>query len=127
MNRTAQWRVSVVGDADNLVELIEPAVNISEELLAERFRQLTKFGNQNERSAHEWLSIEMEELGEVAREVYEINELHNKYQAETDPEKKEQLRYVMVERMVNLRKEWLQVAAVAVAAIEAFDHQAYKE
>ena len=48
--------------------------NVLEQVLAERERQDSKWGEQTYNSDPHWTVILTEELGEVAREVYEKNE-----------------------------------------------------
>ena len=48
--------------------------NVLEQVLAERERQDIKWGDQTHNSDSHWTVILTEELGEVAREVYEKNE-----------------------------------------------------
>ena len=48
--------------------------NVLEQVLAERERQDSKWGEQTYNSDSHWTVILTEELGEVAREVYEKNE-----------------------------------------------------
>lgn len=65
------------------------------EVLEERVRQQAKWGEQNH-NAPMWYGILGEEVGEVARGFLEYD-------------------------MENYREELVQVAAVAVAAVEAYD------
>jgi NTP pyrophosphatase (non-canonical NTP hydrolase) len=67
------------------------------EVWAERQRQDEKWGQQDH-DAHKWMSILVEEVGEVAKEAFE------------DDDK-------------NRRAELIQVAAVAVAAVECIDRK----
>lgn len=70
------------------------------DIIAERLRQDEKWGVQNH-DPLKWLAIETEELGEVAKEC---------------------LRWHFGGRdLANYRKEMVQVAAVALAAIECLD------
>ena len=48
--------------------------NVLEQVLAERERQDSKWGEQTYNSDSHWTVILTEEIGEVAREVYEKNE-----------------------------------------------------
>lgn len=73
---------------------------ILDEVFEERLNQDLEWGVQNH-SATDWLVILAEEFGEVAKEACEIR--FNRI----DP--------------ANYRAELIQVAAVAVAAIEALD------
>lgn len=75
--------------------MIDETWDILELVFAERQRQEEKWGVQAH-SPLEWYCIEGEEFGEVGREVFENN-------WGTTP---------------HLIDEWIQVAAVAVAAIE---------
>jgi len=105
-NTLAAYRIFV---ADEAGEELEPAATICEHVLRERVHQLKKWGKQLDRTQFEWAVIEMEELGEVAREIFDIT-LANPEEA-PDPE-----------QYNDLRSEWVQVAAVAIAAIEALDN-----
>lgn len=69
----------------------------------ERLRQEAKWGMQNH-SPEKWLRILLEEAGEAAKEAQNIEEM------------KELSKQFYIEEMV-------QVAAVAVAAIESFERQ----
>ncbi|WP_110513772.1 MazG-like family protein [Herpetosiphon llansteffanensis] len=69
-------------------------------IAAERQSQDSKWGEQNHHLI-EWLSILMEEVGEVAQA---INEYHWRDAS-----------------MANIRKELIQVAAVAVSALESIE------
>lgn len=80
------------------------------DVLVERDRQDAKWGEQNH-SPVAWLAILMEEVGEAAHEICN---------ASIDP-------YIPEERpfwLAKLRRELIQVAAVAVAAIESLDRNA---
>lgn len=65
------------------------------EVIKERVRQDSKWGEQNH-DLNKWLVIEMEELGEAARAAFEDD-------------------------YSNYREEMIQVAAVAIAAVESYD------
>lgn len=69
---------------------------VLQDVVAERRRQDAKWGEQNH-NGRMWLCILAEEVGEVAHELY------------------------FSESSDALRAEWVQVAAVAVAAIESLD------
>jgi NTP pyrophosphatase (non-canonical NTP hydrolase) len=81
-------------------QLLARTDGILVEVEEERADQIRKWGEQHH-SPHQWLAILTEEVGEVAKDVAEmrIDEFD----------------------FVNYRKELIQVAAVAVAAIEALD------
>jgi hypothetical protein len=86
-----------VSDRRGLIDW-ERTDNVLAEVQEERRNQDAKWGEQNHTPDH-WCVIEMEELGKVARATYEGD-------------------------AVKARAEWVQVAAVAVAAIESMDRQA---
>lgn len=77
---------------------------------SERFRQLKKWGVQDW-SPPEWMMILAEEVGEANKEALEAH-FADKF-PEHYPED--------ADRMKRYRKELIEVAAVAVAAIEAID------
>lgn len=91
---------------------------IFQEIKAERERQDAKFGNQ-ERNVATWAAILSEESGEVSKEAVDYYCML--------PEKNEKGEYVPVsdvtqyKRLANLRKELIQVAAVAVQVIQKLD------
>jgi hypothetical protein len=76
-------------------------------VIDERIRQIVKFGDQSGRPDFEWGSILMEEVGEAATEANEANFDFGKNRGD----------YTL------LRAELVQVAAVAVAWIEAIDRR----
>ena len=83
--------------SDNLTRMAIDAYDICHEVQLERERQYKKWGQQDH-DEDRWMVILMEEVGETARAIFE-----------DDP--------------ANYREELVQVAAVAVAAIEAFDRK----
>ncbi len=70
-------------------------MKIREEIEAERIRQYMKWGEQNH-SPEKWMNILMEEVGEAAQAGLQ-------------------------KRFADYREELVQVAAVALTAIESFD------
>lgn len=84
-------------------------IYILREVSFERGRQLKKWGQQDHDPAT-WLAILTEEVGEVAEEI-----LNMKFGAD-DP------KYPQGSHE-NYRAELIQVAAVAVAALDSFDRQ----
>ena len=76
------------------------------DILAERARQEILWGNQTH-TLTQWLSILVEEIGEVANEINEMN-------STKEPKKK-------LEHLKNYRTELVQVAAVALQMIEKVD------
>jgi len=100
---TEAWRIEIEGS------ITPETANILEEVAQERARQFQKFGDQNSVTQPSWIIIEGEEFGEVCRALYEY--AHTKD----------------VAHLKNLREEWLQVAAVACAAVEALDAETMRE
>lgn len=78
--------------------------DILEEVRKERIAQDSRFGWPRIHEPSWWLAILSEEFGEFARDVVEREFEEGRY---TD----------------NMRNELIQVAAVAIAAIEDLDHQ----
>ena len=74
-------------------------------VLSERARQVATWGTQDTNTWPEWMSILMEEVGELAEA---INETH--FANATHPERG---------GIENIRQEAVQVAAVAMSIIEA--------
>ena len=72
-----------------------------EDVIQERARQDTKWGEQNH-APEVWLTILMEEVGEASKEMLKTNFSYHR-------------------ELKSLRSELVQVAAVAVAMIECFD------
>ena len=85
------------------------AKDILDEVLQERGRQLRKWGNQNH-SPQLWAVIEAEEMGEVAKASLEYVGAAQSGDIDTA--------YL---HLRDYRQELVQVAAVAVAAIESLD------
>lgn len=83
-----------------------PAVAVVREVVAERVRQDSKWGEQNHNPA-EWLAVLTEEVGEVAQEV-----LRARFGGRG---------------LLAYRKELVQVAAVAVAMIECLDRDTWRD
>jgi hypothetical protein len=80
------------------------------EIVEEQRRQNEKWGEQNH-SPLEWIAILTEEVGEVAKEAHEF---HFGVRGTIE----------MIEEKIQMyRKEMVQVAAVAVQAIECLDRQ----
>ena len=80
--------------------------NIYYDIRQERAAQDGKWGDQNHVSDLFWLPILVEEVGEVAREICELNHKRD----------------VFPRDLAKLRGELIQVAAVAVAWLEAIDN-----
>lgn len=82
--------------------------DIVHEVIVERLKQETKWGQQNHEPV-KYLSILAEEFGEASKEVVKYT-----FYEDSHPVERHQ-------RLVNLRKELIQTAAVAVAMIESLD------
>ena len=87
-----------------------PTVNVLREVMGERQTQRAKWGEQN-CSDFEWVSIMVEEVGEACKEANDLN-------------------FIAIDdatALPRLRAELLQVAAVAVAWVEAIDRRELKK
>lgn len=94
----------------NTVDMAEIAVNVLNDVSRERGRQLQKFGIQDHPIA-EWFLILGEEVGEAQREACEhVFQMRFPDHYPADPD-----------RLKRLRKELIEVAAVAVAMVESLD------
>jgi NTP pyrophosphatase (non-canonical NTP hydrolase) len=86
-------------------------VKVIDEVQKERDNQDTKWGEQNH-CPKVWALILGEEVGEVSKELLDAGEFVNgKFQ---------------VKDTTEYRKELIQVAAVAIAAVEALDRGKWK-
>lgn len=86
----------------------------------ERQRQNEKWGQQDH-NAVEWISILTEEVGEASKEAVDFHFANG----DQDPHLKAG-ELLQRHRIENLRKELIQVAAVAVQAVESIDRQRSK-
>lgn len=90
-----------------------PTTEVLAEVHNERFRQDEKWGVQDHLPAY-WMTILMEEVGEACKNVLEAYPIGNPILKKS-------------EALKMWRKEMVQVAAVAVAAIECHDrHEEFK-
>ena len=100
------------------VEMYERRI-IVEKIMSERDRQNGKFGEQNHEPTF-WVSIITEEIGEAAKEAndYQLNlmDIHSEFDPVAD-----------MQNIIRLRDELIQVAAVAVNAIESIERNEIKE
>lgn len=96
--------------------------NILNEIKAERERQNVKWGEQNH-SVIEWQAILMEEVGEAAKEATDFHFRNPvKYQsAQLGEFKGEPSEEKQLQRLIDYRKELIQIAAVAVQMVECLD------
>lgn len=101
------------GTYEKLSELIRADGNIGrsllEEVYRERKRQIMKWGVQYHPHA-DWALILLEEVGEAAQEATELHLRGHRMDSETHER-----------RTRNLRKELIEVAAVALAWVEDID------
>ena len=81
---------------------------IVQQIIDERTRQDNKWGVQNH-STLMWSAILTEETGEVAKAALESSAAHKKLSGK------------QLDTLEDYRKELIQVAAVAIAAIESLD------
>lgn len=86
---------------------------VTDEVQEDRRRQNAKWGPQNH-TPLEWMAILVEEVGEAQKEALEHHWRGEHY--DDDPE-----------RLARYRAELVQVAAVAVAAIESLDRNEMKQ
>ncbi|MEO0337606.1 MAG: hypothetical protein AAF242_00185 [Bacteroidota bacterium] len=90
---------------------------VIQDILKERQRQNDKWGEQNH-SPFDWMPILMEELGEASKEAVDwrcdnpVSENGVSRKATYDDRHK---------RLLDYRKELIQLAAVTIQAIESFD------
>lgn len=113
----------------------DATVNILEEMFYERVVQQAKWGDDADLSQHELLSITLEELGEVAKDINDITILQKRLNllSSWTPEQAQQngfetgealergLARALVEfntKIKNLQKEWVQVGAMAAKSLE---------
>lgn len=87
------------------------------DVLRERERQNNKWGVQNH-NAVEWIAILTEEVGEASKEAVDFHFANG----DVDPALKAGLNLQRI-RLDNYRKELIQVAAVAIQAVESLDRQ----
>lgn len=84
---------------------------------AERQRQNEKWGIQDH-NAVEWIAILTEEVGEASKEAVDFHFCNGEINPKEIP-----LMETQKERIERLRLELIQVAAVAVQAVESIDRQ----
>jgi hypothetical protein len=95
---------------------IDGMLRVIHDVSFERGRQLQKFGVQNW-EPRDWLMILAEEVGEANREALEARFANLFPEHYTED----------AQRMQRLRAELIQVAAVAVAAVESLDRNELKD
>ena len=88
------------------------------QVVEERDRQFQKFGDQSWKPDGLWLAILMEEVGEVAHELNEVLDTLGRSGAGMSPGLTERIR---------IRDEIIQVAAVAIAWLEAAELRVWGE
>lgn len=88
------------------------------EIVEERVRQDAKFGDQADRPPTDWLAILGEEFGEVSREVCETLDLPGLRETAAETEAAE---IEFDNHRLNMRRELIQTAAVAVAMVQTGD------
>lgn len=103
-------------ETESEAELRKAVYEISDEVYAERKRQEAKWGQQNHFPI-EWCAILGEEVGEVQKEALEHH--FNYKNVKSHPK-------VCEQKLMLLRKELTQVAAVAFSMIESLDRNELK-
>lgn len=98
-------------------EAAQPAANIVADVVYERHAQMDKWGDQTDVPMDRYFTFLIEEAGEVAKELVEKPYKQNEGETALDYRKR-RLAYCML-----LRTELIQLAAVAVAMVEALDAQ----
>lgn len=93
--------------------------SVLNEIEAERERQDKKWGQQNH-SIIEWLAILGEEVGEASREAVDYH-FENRLKSTDGSFTGEYITAIQSQRLAKLRKEIIEVAAVAVAMVESID------
>lgn len=88
---------------------------IAIEIFKERDRQTEKWGKQ-EHSTVEWIAILTEEVGEAAKEAVDYHFI-NSY------DKRISVVEAQSQRLINYRKELIQVMAVAMQMVEDLDER----
>lgn len=95
--------------------------SILNSIRAERERQQNKWGEQNH-SIIEWQAILMEEVGEAAKEAVGFHFKHPYKDGIAEYQELAGDNYIVQKiRLLNYRKELIQIAAVAVQMIECLD------
>lgn len=87
---------------------LQADADVIEEVMYERLKQYNKWSDQSDRRQHEFVAIAGEEFGEVCQDINDLAYL------ELSDEQYHK-------HLLNLRNEWLQLAAVAVQAVVAVD------
>ncbi len=96
---------------------------IFKEIQNERERQNEEWGEQNH-SPIEWIAILTEEVGEASKEVVDYHFKNDLTLRAGEDYLKDKV--VQKQRLMNYRKELIQVAAVAVQMIECLDRDKQK-
>lgn len=107
---------------DDRISLFVPQpseTSVLNEIEAERQRQDKKWGQQDH-SIIEWMPILMEEVGEASKEAVDFH-FQSGLQPKDGSFAGEYITSIQSERLYNIRKELIQVAAVAVAIVESID------
>jgi len=92
---------------------------VLEEIQAEKIKQNAKWGEQNHNLV-EWIAILGEEFGEASREAVDYH-FANQPKGETLDTDSLGFEHLQHTRLKDYRKELIQLAAVAVQAIESLD------
>lgn len=105
--------VSNYGKGEAFRKISGPIREVLNDIFTERFRQFDRWGIQSH-DYPTWIAILTEEVGEASKEAVD-------YGCENPPKGGVLSDEIQVDRLRKLRKELIQVAAVAVQIIEALD------
>lgn len=101
------WKIN--GDfTPEQADALQADADVIEQVMYERLKQYNKWGDQSDRRQHEFVAILGEEFGEVCQNINDLAYL----------ELSDEQYY---KHLLNLRNEWIQLAAVAVQAVVATD------
>lgn len=92
---------------------------VIQRVIDERLRQDEKWGEQNH-NAVEWISILTEEVGEASKEAVDFHFANGDVDVKLKAGKS-----LQIERIQKLKRELIQVAAVAIQAVESIERQAF--
>lgn len=93
-------------------------MTVYEDVIRERARQDEKWGKQNHIQMI-WLGILMEEVGEAAKEINEFHFRPGPLYAHNDP--RNHTEDTRDKQRSRIREELVQVAAVAIAAVQSLE------
>ena len=113
----ASVRLDIEVSDDCSEALINHSANQLEDVLKELVTQVDKWGLQSDVPQSKWMVILVEEVGECAREICEIDNLFDNAAIPSDVADEVKI------RIDNLLVEYIQVAAVALSAARTLKTQ----